>query len=134
MVGLPDVDSFKIHNHLPRNFVLGNKKALFATMKRYYECMKQDVFNYLPLTFHIENGLEDKEYFKFLKYFYKKGKEGRMKEEKNEKVRNIWIVKPGEFTNRGNGITVCKNLDDIKKILKCRKKLDNGSNRTYIVQ
>lgn len=31
-----DADKFKIHNHLPRNYVLGNKKALFATMKKYY--------------------------------------------------------------------------------------------------
>ena len=33
-------------------------------------------------------------------------------------VRNMWIVKPGEFTNRGNGITVCMNLQEIKTILK----------------
>jgi hypothetical protein len=27
-----------------------------------------------------------------------------------KKMRNIWIVKPGELTNRGNGITV---IDEI---------------------
>lgn len=47
---------------------------------------------------------------------------------------NIWIVKPGEFTNRGNGITVCKTLEEIKSIIKNKKKLDNGNSRTYIVQ
>jgi hypothetical protein len=26
--------------------------------------------------------------------------------ELKQKMRNIWIVKPGENTNRGNGITV----------------------------
>ena len=26
----------KVHTHLPRNYVLGNKTALFATMKMYY--------------------------------------------------------------------------------------------------
>lgn len=30
------MDKIKIHNHLQRNYVLGNKKALFATMKKYY--------------------------------------------------------------------------------------------------
>ena len=44
----------KVHNHLPRNYVLGNKKALFTTMKKYYEALNEDVFKYLPLTFHIE--------------------------------------------------------------------------------
>ncbi len=29
---------------------------------------------------------------------------------KIKKYRNIWIVKPGEITNRGNGITVCDDL------------------------
>jgi len=28
--------------------------------------------------------------------------------------KNMWICKPGENTNRGNGITVCYSLDDIK--------------------
>jgi tubulin monoglycylase TTLL3/8 len=110
--------------------VLGNKKALFATMKKYYEVNNEQVFNYLPLTFHIETGLDDKEYFKFLNYFYKKDKE----EKQNKKIHNIWIIKPGEFTNRGNGITVCSKLSDIKAILKNVRKLDNWNNRTYIVQ
>jgi hypothetical protein len=26
-------------------------------------------------------------------------------------VRNIWIVKPGENTNRGNGIEVCSDIN-----------------------
>ena len=65
-------------------------------MKKYYECSKRDVFEFLPLTFHIENGLEDQEYFKFLQYFYKKAKKTKeMDESKGSKVRNIWIVKPG---------------------------------------
>lgn len=33
---------------------------------------------------------------------------------KIKKLRNIWIVKPGEITNRGNGINVCDNLQEIK--------------------
>lgn len=28
-------------------------------------------------------------------------------------MKNVWIVKPGEFTNRGHGITVCDSLEDI---------------------
>jgi tubulin polyglutamylase TTLL1/tubulin monoglycylase TTLL3/8 len=49
----------KIHNHLPRNYILGNKKALFATMKQYYQASNKNVFEYLPLTFHIQKNLED---------------------------------------------------------------------------
>lgn len=53
---------------------------------------------------------------------------------KGRKVRNIWIVKPGEFTNRGNGIRVCLCLDDIKQILKRKERHENGNFKTYIIQ
>jgi hypothetical protein len=31
---------------------------------------------------------------------------------------NIWIIKPGENSNRGRGIKVCRTIQDILKILK----------------
>ena len=34
-------------------------------MKNYYEAMNEDVFNYLPLTFHLKEGVNDPEYDKF---------------------------------------------------------------------
>ena len=70
----------KIHNHLPSNYVIGNKKALFYTMSNYYEKTNQNLFDYLPLTFHIQNGLEDNEYLKFLNHFYDRAKKIRAKE------------------------------------------------------
>lgn len=43
-------------------------------------------------------------------------------------------MKPGECSNRGNGITVCHSLDEIKLRLKGREKNSDGSDRTFIVQ
>lgn len=63
-----------MQNHLINNYVIGNKKALFNTMNTYYTERGEDVFEYLPLTFHIKNGLEDPIYFKFLKYYYSRAK------------------------------------------------------------
>jgi hypothetical protein len=34
-------------------------------MKNYYEAMGQDVFDNLPVTFHIKNGIDDPEFQKF---------------------------------------------------------------------
>ena len=31
--------------------------------------------------------------------------------------KNLWIIKPGENTNRGCGIQVCKELDAIKNLI-----------------
>ena len=36
--------------------------------------------------------------------------------DKNTK-KNIWIVKPGEETNRGYGITVCETMKEIEEII-----------------
>jgi hypothetical protein len=60
-----------MHNHLGNNFHLANKKALFYNMKNYYEMINENVFEYLPLTFHVQNGTEDKEFEKFLEYYKK---------------------------------------------------------------
>ena len=98
-----------MHNHLINNYVIGNKKALFHTKSSYYAERGEEVFDYLPLTFHIKEGLEDPVYYKFLKYYYKRAKDIRAAEGKKEK--NIWIVKPGENSNRGSGIKVCLTLE-----------------------
>lgn len=52
-----NVPRIKIHNHFVNSYLIGNKKALFQTMSDYYTKKGDDVFNYLPLTFHISNGL-----------------------------------------------------------------------------
>lgn len=120
-----------MQNHLINNYVIGNKKALFNTMSTYYAEKGEEVFDYLPLTFHIKQGLEDQSYFKFLKYYYSRAKEIKAN---NSKCKNIWIIKPGENSNRGNGISVCLNLEEIKTILKRKEMYADGTYRTYIVQ
>lgn len=64
-----------MHNHLINNYVIGNKKALFNTMANYYTETGLQVFDYLPLTFHIQSGMEDPKYFEFLKYYHRRAKE-----------------------------------------------------------
>mgnify|MGYP000035318433 CR=1 FL=1 len=46
----------------------------------------------------------------------------------------MWIVKPGEFSNRGNGISICYSLDDIHIRLKGRERSSDGNPRTFIIQ
>lgn len=97
----------KMTNHLEFSRVIGNKKALYRTMEAYFSYTQTD-HGYLPMTFHITGGLEDEEYFKFLREFYKKSKEGS----------NCWIVKPGELSNRGRDIKYCRTLKEIKDTIK----------------
>lgn len=44
---------------------MNNKKALFINMKNYYEAIDEDVFDNLPLTFHVKTGFDDPEYKRF---------------------------------------------------------------------
>ncbi|KRX03061.1 hypothetical protein PPERSA_10142 [Pseudocohnilembus persalinus] len=133
-------NQFKVHNHLEFNWQLGNKKALFYNMQQYYTLQKKNVFDYLPLTFHIKNGLQDKEFKNFLRFFREQEKamkkQDSQKLAKNKKkIKNIWIVKPGEISNRGNGISVCDNINQILTILsKKEKHASTGKEKTYILQ
>jgi hypothetical protein len=119
--------NINVYNRLQGNYHISNKKALFLNMKSYYHSISGDeftVFNHLPVTFHIKSGLEDPEFRKFIDYYYdQEEKVNKNKEEirilkeegqhakakKCKKVRNIWIIKPGENTNRGTGIIVSTN-------------------------
>ena len=63
-------------------------------MKNYYEALEEDVFDYLPLTFHVKAGLEDPEFTKFKNKYHqleediknrKAIKKQRLKDEKEAK-------------------------------------------------
>lgn len=52
-------------------------------MKIYYEAMNKDVFNAVPVTFHVKEGLEDPEFTRFKQYYYKE--EDEIKKQKDMK-------------------------------------------------
>ena len=54
----------RICNHLEYNFLLSNKKAMYHNLKHLYQVMKVDPFEYIPLTLHIQKGVEDPEFEK----------------------------------------------------------------------
>jgi len=51
------------------NYHLSNKKAIFYNMKVYYEAIGQEYHRYLPITFHIKEGLNDPQFLKFEQLF-----------------------------------------------------------------
>lgn len=135
---LSEVMEYRVHNHLCNNFVIGNKKALLQTMKIYYLSKSENVFDDLLLTFHVKKEIDDDEYLSFLQHYYQFSRERKEQEMESmassQKIHNVWIVKPGELTNRGKGIIVCFSLDEIKNIVRSGEKHDDGSLKTYIIQ
>ena len=116
----------KIYNHVENNFLLSNKKALFLNLRHYYTALKLDPFDYIPLTFHIRKGVNDPEFAKFKEHYAKRAQDTT--------ETNVWIVKPGENTNRGFGITICQKIEEIEEILCTDTVQENGHPKTYIVQ
>jgi len=108
----------RLHNHVEGNEHLGDKKAIFYNMKKYYESINKDPFEVLPLTFHIKEGKDDKEYQKFLEAY----------KELESKGESIWIIKPGENSNRGKGISIIRSLSEVEKLISKQRK------HTYILQ
>lgn len=115
-----DMAVLKLHNRLLNNKHLVSKKRLFMNLKNYYEGKNLHPFNILPLTFHVKNGKNDENFLSF-KAAYKE-----ILEKNDEK---LWIVKPGENTNRGKGIKVCSSVEDVFDIVSYPKE-----NRTYVIQ
>ena len=110
------------HNKLEFNNRISDKKELFFSLKNYYSAVGENMFEYMPVTFHIKNGESDPEFQSFSqKYFGESQK------------KSTWIIKPGENTNRGNGIAICNSLDDIKSELKNNPYPETGDH-TYIIQ
>lgn len=103
-------------NHQDNNFHLSNKKAIWYNMKVYYESLGENPFDYMPLTFHIKEGETDREFQKFLDVFKNpQANEDLMKYPKYG--TGMWIIKPGENTNRGVGIQVSRDINHIKSMV-----------------
>lgn len=83
----------RIYARMEDNHHLANKKCLFQNLQKYYKSRDKDVFEerVFPITLHIKGGLTDPEYLKLVSYF-------------QQFPDSIWIVKPGENSNRGTGI------------------------------
>lgn len=46
----------------------------------------------------------------------------------------MWIIKPGENTNRGNGINVSSNMNEIKQLITRAASNPLTKDRTFIIQ
>lgn len=62
-------DSINLSNHLEGHIHLSNKKALYYNMKMYYESLGENPFDYLPLTFHIKDGVDSDVFRSFTEQF-----------------------------------------------------------------
>lgn len=109
---------FRTHNKIEMNQILTDKKFLSKIMKKYYECIDKDPGLYLPVTFHVES-IPSIEFERFTEYH-------QIQVLKEENC--VWIVKPGENSNRGNGIFVTNDIHQIFETVK------SENSHSFIIQ
>jgi len=107
----------RLSNHLEGNYYLGHKKHMHKCLVLYYTLIRRNIEEVVPLTFHIKYGKSDLNYIKFQEMY----------KEYRKKNKNVWIIKPGENSNRGNGIVIANTLNDIDKCV-------SDTTHTYIIQ
>jgi hypothetical protein len=115
-----NISRVKLYNKLPGNFELTCKKNLMINMTNYYKGQNIDPFSKIPLSFHLTVDSNSSFFKSFQEIF----------EHCREKQGKIWIVKPGEFTNRGNGIKIFDSVENIQRYTESH--LDNS--RSFIIQ
>lgn len=91
-------------NHLEGNAALVTKKGLYHTMREYG-------VDIMPQTFHVADD-QPGAYEAFVRAF--RANDGR----------NLWILKPASFSNRGFGIRVSNSMDEIDSVLKSQARTD----------
>ena len=114
-----------IYNRLDDNYHLSNKKALFLNVSTYYQAMGINPFEVaIPPTFNVKSPHNnDPEYIKFTRAY---------KQFEQQTDANIWIIKPGENSNRGSGIQVASSFNEIRNLI--QQLSSKNGNRTSIVQ
>ena len=136
-------DCINLSNHLEGHIHLSNKKALYYNMKTYYESLGENPFDYIPLTFHIKDGVDSEEFKQFEEEFQLNETlndqtsdklDNLTPKDRKNRMHNIWIVKPGENTNRGSGITVWREFEQIRSLIDTKIVLKDNRLRSYIIQ
>lgn len=88
------MDTLHLHNHFANHHQISDKKCLFKNIQKYCKMHGINEETVIPLTMHIEGGAE---------------------KVPGDVQEGMWIVKPGEDTNRGVGISVHEGEESIRK-------------------
>ena len=94
------------------------KRICFWIWSNYYNEIGEELDKHIPITF-IVTGSKSEEYKQFETYF-------QNLKEQNKNTQ--FILKPGEFSNRGQEITVWNSLSSIKAYI------GTGRRKWYIIQ
>lgn len=96
----------RVHNHFEGNGGLCTKRGLRDSIVQFYLKRGRDPFGAVPMTFVIRNGSFDAQFAEWRRAY---------DAIESDSGQRLWLVKPGEWANRGCGIRIYDNADDVMK-------------------
>jgi len=102
-----------IHNHFEGNAALCTKAGFCESWVEMFKAENKDPFDSFPLTFSIRTD-QDESFKEFEEAFDTLAKEDNQK---------VWIVKPGDYSNRGSGIRIYDNKQEIKERILSKERM-----------
>ena len=108
----------RLYGRMEDNYHIANKKGLLINLKDYYRLNGKCVFEskVFPHTFLLK--AKDRRFMQEGEYMSSSPELDRLRKHMSENPKAIWIVKPGENSNRGAGITLCENNQELEVILR----------------
>ena len=104
-------------NHLTGNACLVTKNGLYNSLRKYHEKNSTDLWRSVPVTFHLKSGVDNAEKQRFLKAAATDHTSTTDSVENTTPSPKYWIVKPASATNRGVGIRVYDNVEEVFKLV-----------------
>mmetsp|Transcript_86761 Transcript_86761/g.165808 ORF Transcript_86761/g.165808 Transcript_86761/m.165808 type:complete len:734 (-) Transcript_86761:120-2321(-) len=103
----------RVYNHFEGNGLLCTKCGLCEVMTEYYMAHNRDPFGALPLTFVVRQGSSDEQFAEWRRAY------DAIEAESGQK---IWLVKPGEWANRGCGIRIYDDANEVQERVDSKEK------------
>lgn len=114
-------------NKMSQNVQYGHKSAMYLNLKHYCKITGIPLEDLVPLSFYVDS-FEAVEYEQFKDAFKSQSK-------RDQSSKNLWLVKPAEFTFGGNGIEICDSISKVDQVLR-EKFVEQAtiSSQRYIIQ
>jgi len=96
--------SMRAHNHFSGGSVITSKAGLVKTIVDFYLRHGRDPFGAVPLTFVVTEGSSDPQFAEWRRAY------DLIEQSTNQ---SMWLVKPGDLSNRGNGIRIYDSSEGV---------------------
>eukprot|EP00927_Polykrikos_kofoidii_P061884 TRINITY_DN56706_c0_g1_i1.p1 TRINITY_DN56706_c0_g1~~TRINITY_DN56706_c0_g1_i1.p1 ORF type:complete len:806 (+),score=136.27 TRINITY_DN56706_c0_g1_i1:239-2656(+) len=109
----------RAHNHFEGCGLLCTKRGFSESLGRLFFSIGRDPYGAIPLTFAVRGGSDDPSFASWRQAYQAFDAEAGQR---------IWIVKPGEWGNRGCGIRIFNDIEEVMQ------RVDSKKDKGWVIQ